>query len=63
VCQIKKKNKENRILIVQPVIRKSFIDEFGIQENHRIQIPALSNDSFSPVMDGDELDKEDQKQY
>jgi hypothetical protein len=42
---------------------RSFIDEFGIQEDKRIEIPASRSDSFSPILDGDELNKEDQKGY
>jgi hypothetical protein len=42
---------------------RSFIDEFGIQEYKGIEIPASRSDSFSPILDGDELNKEDQKGY
>jgi hypothetical protein len=53
----------NRLLITQPVIVGSFIDEFGIQEDKRIEIPASRSDSFSPIVDGDELGEEEQKGY
>jgi hypothetical protein len=62
-CKIKKRKNESQILIVQPITIRSFIDKFGIQGNNKIEIPVLSNDYFSPVMDGDELDKGDQKGY
>jgi hypothetical protein len=51
----------NLFLIVQSIIIRSFIDEYGIEENPRIEIPASSSDSFSPVMDGHELNEVDQK--
>ena len=62
-CKIETRKDEKRILIVQPVIVRSFIDEFGIEENRKIEVPASTNDSFSPVMDGDELNEEEQKGY
>jgi hypothetical protein len=42
---------------------RSFIDEFGIKEDKRIEIPASRIDSFSPILDGDELNEEEQKGY
>jgi hypothetical protein len=48
---------------VQPVITRSFIDEFGNEDNPRIEVPASSSDSLSPVMGGDELDEVNQKGY
>jgi hypothetical protein len=41
---------------VKPVIIRSFIDEYGIEENPRIKVTASSSDSFIPLMNGDELD-------
>jgi hypothetical protein len=61
--KIESREGDKRILIVQPVIIRSFIDKFEIRENPRIEVPASSSDSFSPVMDGDELDEVDQKGY
>jgi hypothetical protein len=31
------------------VIMRSFIDEFGIQEDIKIEIPASRSDSFNPI--------------
>jgi hypothetical protein len=61
--KIKNREGDNRILIVQLVIIRSFIDEFVIKENPRIDIPASRSDSFSPVMDGDGLYEVDQNCY
>jgi hypothetical protein len=60
-CKIEGREGDNRILIVQPVIIRSCIDEFGIKENPRIEVPASSSDSFIPAMDRDELDEVYQK--
>jgi hypothetical protein len=62
-CKINKQERENHLLITQTVIVRSFIDEFGIQEDEKIEIPASRSDSFSPILDGDELNEEDQKGY
>jgi hypothetical protein len=62
-CKIESREGDKRILIVQPVTIRSFIDKFGIRENPKIEVPASSSDSFNPVMDGDELDEVDQKGY
>jgi hypothetical protein len=62
-CKIDKQERGNCLLITQPVIVRSFIDEFGIQEDKKIEIPASRSDSFSPILDGDELKEEDQKGY
>jgi hypothetical protein len=48
---------------LQPVIISCFIHEFVIKENPRIEVPDYSSDSFSTVMDGDELDEVDHKGY
>jgi hypothetical protein len=42
---------------------RSFIDEFGFQEGIKIEILASRSNSFSPIQDRDELNKEDQKEY
>jgi hypothetical protein len=42
---------------------RSFIDEFGIQEDKRIKIPASRSNSFILILDGDDLGKEEQKGY
>jgi hypothetical protein len=51
----------NCLLITQPVIVRIFTDEFGDQENIKIEVPASRNNSFRPMKDGDELNEEDQK--
>jgi hypothetical protein len=43
-CKIDKQERGNRLLKTQPVIVRSFIDEFGIQEDKRIEIPASRSD-------------------
>jgi hypothetical protein len=48
-CKIKKQERGNHLLITQPVIMRSFIDEFAIQEDIKIEIPASRSDSFSPI--------------
>jgi hypothetical protein len=58
-CKINKQEGGNCLLITQPVIVWSFIDEFGIQEDKRIEIPASRSDLFSPILDGDEIGKEE----
>jgi hypothetical protein len=62
-CKIDKQERGNRLLITQPVIVRSFIDECGIQENIKFEIAASRSFSFSTIQDGDELNKEDQKGY
>jgi hypothetical protein len=61
--KIDKQERGNQLLITQSVIVRSFIDEFGIQEDEKIKIPASRSDSFSPILDGYELNKEYQKGY
>jgi hypothetical protein len=62
-CKIENREGDNQFSIVQPVNVRSFINEYGIEENPRIKVPAFSRDSFSPVMDGDELNEVYQKGY
>jgi hypothetical protein len=62
-CKVESREGNKRILIVQSVIIRCFIDKFGMRENPRIEVPAPSNHSFSPIMDGDELDEVDHKGY
>ena len=62
-CKIEKDEKKKCLLISQPVIVRSFIDEFGINENHKITVPASKGDSLFPTMDGDDLTEEEQKGY
>jgi hypothetical protein len=62
-CKIEGIEGDSRILIVQPIIIRFFKNEYGIEENPTIKVPASSSGSFSPVMDGDELDEVDQKGY
>jgi hypothetical protein len=62
-CKIDKQERGICLLISQPVIVRGFIDEFEIQEDKKIKIPASRSNSFSPILDGDELNKEDQKEY
>jgi hypothetical protein len=50
-------------LIVRTVITRILIDEYGTEENPRIKVPASSSESFSPVLNGDELNEVDQKVY
>jgi hypothetical protein len=45
---------------VQLIIIRSFIDEYI---NPRIEVPVSTNDSFSLVMDGDEVNTADQNGY
>jgi hypothetical protein len=40
-----------------------FLDEFGIQENMKIEVTALRSDSFSPIKDGEKINEEDQKGF
>jgi hypothetical protein len=61
--KIDKQERGNCLLVTQPVIVRSFIDEFGIQEVKRIEMPASRSNSFSPILDVDDLDKEKQKGY
>jgi hypothetical protein len=42
---------------------RSFIDEFGVQENRKVEVPASKSESFSPIKDRDELNEEDQKGF
>jgi len=49
--------------IFQPVLIKSFSDEFGITRDEKIKLPASSGESFSPVLNGDELSEAEQKGY
>jgi hypothetical protein len=62
-CKIDRNEDGRGLLILQPVIVQSLIDEFGVEEDPKIMIPASKGDSFTPVMDEDELDEEDQKGY
>jgi hypothetical protein len=62
-CKIKNREGDKQISIVQSVIIRSFINEYAIEENPRIEVPASSSDSFSPVMDRDEQNEVDQKCY
>jgi hypothetical protein len=42
-CKIDKQEKGNCLLITQPVILRSIIDEFGVQENIKIEVPDSTN--------------------
>jgi hypothetical protein len=39
-CKIDKQERGNCLLINKPVIVRSFIDEFGIEEDIKIEMPA-----------------------
>jgi hypothetical protein len=62
-CKIERKIEKRMLMISQPVIIQSFIDEFSIISKEKIEIPASSGELFSPVSSGDELNEKEQKRY
>jgi hypothetical protein len=61
--KIVKQERGNLLLITQPYIVRSFMDEFEIQDNMEIEVTATKRDSFSPIKNRDELNEEDQRLF
>jgi len=62
-CKIERKMDPKLLVISQPVIIQSFIDEFSIISDNKFETPASSGELFSPVSGGDELNEKEQKRY
>jgi hypothetical protein len=55
--------KEGMMKMTQPVLIKSFIDEFNISHNNQLVIPASQGKSFAIGGHLDMMNEEDQQSY
>jgi hypothetical protein len=62
-CKIERSSDKTKILLSQPVIIRSFMDEFNVIGDKKTVLPASKGDVFIPASDQDQINKEEQKIY
>jgi hypothetical protein len=62
-CKIDKHRADHRIMIKQPVSTKIFADKFNIEKSHKVECPASCGEFLSKVINGKEINYEEQKIY
>jgi hypothetical protein len=62
-CKIGQNKKDKSLKISQPVIIRSFQDEFGVKPDFKLDTPASHGDTFVPGELDDQMNLEKQKVY